>query len=143
MATTLFTAITVPMAQVEDALSGAVNRFAWNPEGTLARWSTNQPNSYARVFGYDEEGRLTRIERDYGSGNLQMAYEYGYNSEGVRVWKRGVPVKVVVRRKMPDEVFKCLGCFRSDPSRLQASVCGCLPHPPAIAPSLQRGVRWV
>jgi len=43
------------------------------------------------VFGYDEEGRLTKIERDYGSGGAQVAYEYGYNSDGARVWKRDVP----------------------------------------------------
>jgi hypothetical protein len=54
----------------------------------LARWSSNEPNSYARVFGYDEEGRLVKIERDYGSGGVQLAYEYGYNSDGARVWKR-------------------------------------------------------
>jgi hypothetical protein len=35
-----------------------------NPEGTLARWE--QPNSYARVFGYDEEGRLVKIDRITG-----------------------------------------------------------------------------
>jgi hypothetical protein len=52
----------------------------------LARWE--QPNSYARVFGYDEEGRLVKIERGYGSSGVQVAYEYGYNSDGARVWKR-------------------------------------------------------
>jgi YD repeat-containing protein len=67
-----------------------VHQFAWNPEGTLARWSSDEPNSYARVFGYDEEGRLVRIERDYGNGDVRLAYEYGYNSDGVRVWKRDV-----------------------------------------------------
>ncbi len=46
--------------------------------------------AYARVFGYDEEGRLVRIERDYGTGDLQVAYAYGYNSDGVRVWKQDV-----------------------------------------------------
>jgi hypothetical protein len=40
------------------------------------------------VFGYDEEGRLVKIERDYGAGGVQVAYEYGYNSDGARVWKR-------------------------------------------------------
>ena len=59
-----------------------------NGAGTLARWWNNEPNSYARVFGYDEEGRLTKIERDYGNGDLQTAYEYGYTGDGVRVWKR-------------------------------------------------------
>jgi YD repeat-containing protein len=66
-----------------------VHRFGWNPEGTLARWE--EPSvSYARVFGYDEEGRLVKIERDYGGGDVRLAYEYGYNSDGVRVWKRDV-----------------------------------------------------
>lgn len=36
----------------------------------------------------DEEGRLTKIERDFGHGNLQTAYEHGYNSDGVQAWKR-------------------------------------------------------
>ena len=57
---------------------------------TQARWSSDEPNSYARVFGYDEEGRLVKIERDYGGGDVQVAYEYGYNSDGARVWKRDV-----------------------------------------------------
>jgi hypothetical protein len=39
------------LASVQDKLTGEVNDFAWNPEGTLARWG--QPSSYARVFGYD------------------------------------------------------------------------------------------
>jgi hypothetical protein len=37
-------------------------------------------SSHARVFGYDEEGQLVKIERDYGS----------YNSDGVWVWKQDV-----------------------------------------------------
>ena len=78
------------LASVQDALTGEVYNFVWNPEGTLARWENNAPNGYARVFGYDEEGRLVKIERDYGSGGVQVAYEYGYNSDGVRVWKRDV-----------------------------------------------------
>jgi hypothetical protein len=74
------------LASVQDVWTGETNGFAWNPEGTLARWE--QPNSYARVFRYDEEGRLVRIERDYGAGGVQAAYEHGYNSDGARVWKR-------------------------------------------------------
>ena len=78
------------LASVTDTVPepDVVHSFAWNPEGTLARWE--QPNSYARVFGYDEEGRLVKIERDYGAGGVQVAYEYGYNSDGARVWKRDV-----------------------------------------------------
>jgi hypothetical protein len=89
-----YDAVSGRLRAVEDRVSGEPpyprHEFVWNPEGTLARWENNQPNSYARVFGYDEEGRLVRIERDYGNGNLQTAYEYGYNSDGVRVWKRDV-----------------------------------------------------
>ena len=29
-----------------------------------------------------------KIEQDYGSRDVQLAYEYGYNSDGVWVWKR-------------------------------------------------------
>jgi hypothetical protein len=76
------------LASVQDVWTGEANGFAWNPEGTLARWE--EPNSYARVFGYDEEGRLVKIGRDYGNGSLQLAYAYGYNSDGVRVWKQDV-----------------------------------------------------
>jgi hypothetical protein len=76
------------LASVQDVWTGETNGFVWNPEGTLARWE--EPNSYAQVFGYDEEGRLTKIERDYGAGSVQVACEYGYNSDGARVWKRDV-----------------------------------------------------
>ncbi|GBC92280.1 hypothetical protein HRbin15_00745 [bacterium HR15] len=76
---------------VEDRVSGVPpyprHEFVWNTEGTLARWD-DPLVAYDRVFSYDEEGRLVRIERDYGDGSLQVAYEYGYNSDGVRVWKQ-------------------------------------------------------
>ncbi len=85
-----YDAVSGRLASVLDVWTGEVNRFVWNPEGTLARWENDQPNGYARVFGYDEEGRLVRIERDYGTGDLHLAYAYGYNSDGVRVWKQDV-----------------------------------------------------
>jgi hypothetical protein len=104
-----------------------VYNFVWNPEGTLARWE--QPNSYARVFGYDEEGRLVKIERGYGAGGVQVAYEYGYNSDGARVWKRdvlneqeyryvcrigcgGVPMRVYSRLTTGNEWLDCQPCCR-------------------------------
>jgi len=80
------------LASVTDTVPepDVVHSFAWNPEGTLARWENNAPNGCARVFGYDEEGRLVKIERDYGSGGVQVAYEYRYNTDGARVWQRDV-----------------------------------------------------
>lgn len=75
------------LTSVLDVWTAKVNEFVWNPEGTLARWQEPGVN-YARVFGYDEEGRLTKIERDFGNGQVQTVYEYGYNSDGAKVWKR-------------------------------------------------------
>ena len=63
------------LASVQDVWTGEVYNFVWNPEGTLARWENNSPNGYARVFGYDEEGRLVKIERGYVSSGVQAAYE--------------------------------------------------------------------
>ena len=93
----------------------------------MARWE--QPNSYARVFGYDEEGRLVKIERGHGSSGVQVAYEYGYNSDGARVWKRdvlngqeyryvcrigcgGVPMRVYNRLTTGNEWLDCQSCCR-------------------------------
>jgi len=75
------------LSAVQDVWTGEVNSFVWNPEGTLARWDASSV-AYDRVFAYDEEGRLTKIERDYGNGSLQVAYVYGYNGDGIRVWRQ-------------------------------------------------------
>lgn len=61
--------------------------FAWNPEGTLARWRDDGAQ-YNRVYSYDEGGRLLTITRDYRNGNQHSRNEYRYNSDGVRVWER-------------------------------------------------------
>jgi len=52
------------------------------------------------VFGYDEEGRLTKIARDHGGGELHLAYEYGYNSDAARVWQREITAVAVCRWRM-------------------------------------------
>ncbi len=43
---------------------------------------------YVLVFRYDEEGRLVKIERDYGGGEVRLSYEVRYNSDGGKVWDR-------------------------------------------------------
>ena len=75
------------LTQVYDQISGVVNRFEWNPEGTLARWS-DESVPYDRVYSYDEEGRLVRIGWDYRDGRERSRYEYRYNSDGFKVWER-------------------------------------------------------
>lgn len=86
-----YDAVSGRLRAVEDRVSGTPpyprHEFVWNPEGTLARWDASSV-AYDRVFSYDEEGRLTKIERDYGTGDLQLAYVYGYNSDGARVWRQ-------------------------------------------------------
>jgi hypothetical protein len=59
------------------------------------------------VFGYDEEGRLVKIERDYGSGGVQVAYEYGYNSDSARVVEAGCAERAGVSVSMPNRVWRC------------------------------------
>ncbi|MEO0249902.1 MAG: hypothetical protein ABIN58_10295 [candidate division WOR-3 bacterium] len=39
--------------------------------------------TYDRVYSYDEEGRLTKIQRD-----AEVAFEDGYSGDGVRVLKK-------------------------------------------------------
>lgn len=47
--------------------------------------------------------QLTKIEREYGNGNLQTAYEYGYSGDRVRAGTRALrEVKSLVK-----EVFGC------------------------------------
>ena len=70
-----------------------------------------------------------KIERDYGAGGVQVAYEYGYNSDGARVWKRdvlngqeyryvcrigcdGVSMRVYSRLTTGNEWLDCQSCCR-------------------------------
>jgi YD repeat-containing protein len=73
------------LTQVVDAATQATELYAWNADDTLASYPGP---GYARLLDYDEEGRLTRIRRDYGGGNVQLAYEYAYGYDGRRRWRK-------------------------------------------------------
>jgi YD repeat-containing protein len=59
-----------------DVWSGAVNRFVWNLEGTLARWDTPLGSS---VYSYNEDGYLVRHTVGTESRVTQ------HNSDGVHI----------------------------------------------------------
>jgi YD repeat-containing protein len=71
--------------QVVDAATNTTETYVWNADGTLASFPGP---GYTRLLEYDEEGRLVRIRRDYGGGNVQLAYEYGYGFDGGRRWRK-------------------------------------------------------
>jgi hypothetical protein len=61
--------------------------------------------------------RLVQQGRDYGNGNVQLAYEYGYSGDGARVWKRDYLVQQEYR-------YQCrIGCG-GVPMRVYSSVMG-------------------
>ncbi|MFN4033768.1 MAG: RHS repeat domain-containing protein [Fimbriimonadales bacterium] len=67
--------------------SDGVHRFGWSEAGQLVWWASPEVN-YKRVYRYDEEGRMVRIERDYGGGDMRPVYEAQYNGDGFRVWDK-------------------------------------------------------
>ncbi|GBC97313.1 Putative deoxyribonuclease RhsC [bacterium HR16] len=73
------------LIQVVDAATNTTETYVWNADGTLASFPGP---SYTRLLEYDEEGRLIRIRRDYGGGNVQLAYEYAYGFDGGRRWRK-------------------------------------------------------
>jgi YD repeat-containing protein len=73
------------LVQVVDAATNTTETYVWNADGTLASFPGP---GYTRLLEYDEEGRLVRIRRDYGGGNVQLAYEYGYGFDGGRRWRK-------------------------------------------------------
>ncbi|GIV06825.1 MAG: hypothetical protein KatS3mg017_0027 [Fimbriimonadales bacterium] len=73
------------LAQVEG--STGVHRFRWSALGRLVRWEAPEAE-YARVYSYDEEGRLLQIARENDTGNVHLVYEARYNGDGFRVWDR-------------------------------------------------------
>ena len=68
-----------------DAATNTTETYVWNADGTLASFPGP---GYTRLLEYDEEGRLIRIRRDYGGGNVQLAYEYAYGFDGGRRWRK-------------------------------------------------------
>ena len=79
------------LASVQDALTGEVHSFVWNPEGTLQEWSRSFPFEGCRWrYTYDEEWRLLQIEQEqwypnHGNG-WWIVQQHQYNSDGVLAW---------------------------------------------------------
>jgi YD repeat-containing protein len=73
------------LTQVVDAATQQTELYSWYADGTLAAYPGP---GYTRLLDYDEEGRLLRIRRDHGGGNVQTAYEYAYGHDGKRRWRK-------------------------------------------------------
>jgi hypothetical protein len=73
------------LIQVVDSANNSTNQYNWNSDGTL---SSYPGAGYTRRLSYNEERQLTMIRRDYGGGNVQIAYEYGYGADGNRRWSK-------------------------------------------------------
>ncbi|NSW79231.1 MAG: RHS repeat protein, partial [Chthonomonadetes bacterium] len=73
------------LIQVVDAATNQTEVYTWHADGTL---SSFPGPGYVRRLEYDEEGRLIRIRRDFGNGDVQLAYEYGYGFDGGRRWRK-------------------------------------------------------
>jgi YD repeat-containing protein len=73
------------LTQCVDSATGLTELYTWNPDSTLASYPGP---GYTRRLEYDEERRLTRINKDFGGGNIQTAYEYAYGADGGRRWRK-------------------------------------------------------
>ena len=75
------------LASVQDALTGEVHSFVWNPEGTLALWSGPVSDHggniilYERFYEYNEVGLLTHHWRREGTGSIRLLEEFVYNGD--------------------------------------------------------------
>ena len=78
------------LSQVVDSATGLTETYAWNNDGTLARYPGPVGSGYTRVLTYDEEQHLTAIARDFGGGNVVNAYAYGYAADGGRRWQKDI-----------------------------------------------------
>ncbi len=73
------------LVQVTDTAQAVTENYTWHDDGTLASY----PGAgYTRRLSYDEEGRLVAVRRDHGSGNVELAYEFGYAADGGRRWRK-------------------------------------------------------
>ena len=75
------------LEQIVDVLSGEQHRFVWSG-AWLVRWEASN-RSYARLFSYDEEGRITQVDwESYVTGERQPGLAYRYRWGGGRWYKR-------------------------------------------------------
>ena len=78
------------LTQVVDAATSLTEVYTWNNDGTLA----SAPGSgYTKLFEYDEEHHLTRIQHNTG-GTITTAFEYGYAADGGRRWRKDYTANV-------------------------------------------------
>ncbi|MDH4389247.1 MAG: hypothetical protein QE269_11045 [Fimbriimonas sp.] len=72
---------TKPKKRLPSLLGG---NYTWNNDSTLASYPGP---GYTRKLSYDEEGRLTKIDRDNGT-TITPVFEYGYGFDGNRRWRK-------------------------------------------------------
>ncbi len=65
-------------------LCGLGGSYTWNADSTLASYPGP---GYTRKLSYDEEGWLTKIDRDNGT-TITPVFEYGYGFDGNRRWRK-------------------------------------------------------
>jgi hypothetical protein len=53
-----------------------------------ARWRVFRGRATRGCWSMTRRVRLVRIRRDYGGGNVQLAYDYGYGFDGGRRWRK-------------------------------------------------------
>lgn len=80
------------LTSVTDSVAGN-STLAWNTDGSLAS-VTKAGAPYVQRFTYDEERRITQISRDFGGGNNQAVYQYGYGFDGARRWRKDLTAGV-------------------------------------------------
>jgi YD repeat-containing protein len=71
------------MLTTTDLIQGTTSTYGWDAH-QLTRWDSDD-RTYARIFTYDEESRITKIERlMYDTQQLSPGLEYQYTGDGHR-----------------------------------------------------------